>query len=77
MTAIRRLATIRAGDVAGYSRQMGADKQGTLTRLKAIRSELIDPEIAAHQGRIIALDPRTRPPATVCWSNSPAPSPVT
>jgi hypothetical protein len=49
----RRLAAILAADVAGYSRLMGADEQGTLTRLKAIRSELIDPQIAAHHGRIV------------------------
>jgi TolB-like protein/class 3 adenylate cyclase/tetratricopeptide (TPR) repeat protein len=49
----RRLAAILAADVAGYSRLIGADEQGTLTRLKAIRSELIDPQIAAHHGRIV------------------------
>jgi len=53
MTGIRRLAAILAADVAGYSRLIGADEQGTLTRLKAIRSELIDPQIAAHHGRIV------------------------
>jgi len=50
MTATHRLAAILAADVAGYSRLIGADEQGTLTRLKAIRSELIDP-IKAHHGR--------------------------
>src|SRR5215469_10024199 len=49
----RRLAAILAADVAGYSRLIGADEQGTLTRLKAIRSEVIDPWIAAHRGRIV------------------------
>jgi adenylate cyclase len=53
MTATRRLAAILAADVAGYSRLIGADEQGTLTRLKAIRSELIDPQIAIHHGRIV------------------------
>jgi len=53
MTTTRRLAAILAADVAGYSRLIGADEQGTLTRLKAIRSELIDPQIAAHHGRIV------------------------
>jgi class 3 adenylate cyclase len=53
MTATRRLAAILAADVAGYSRLIGADEQGTLTRLKAIRSELIDPQIASHRGRIV------------------------
>jgi TolB-like protein/class 3 adenylate cyclase/Tfp pilus assembly protein PilF len=53
MTATRRLAAILAADVAGYSRLIGADEQGTLTRLKSIRNELIDPQIAAHHGRIV------------------------
>ena len=42
-----------AADVAGYSRLMGADEEGTLARLKAVRKTLIDPTIAAHRGRIV------------------------
>ena len=53
MTATRRLAAILAADVAGYSRLMGADEEGTLERLKAHRRELIDPKIAEHRGRIV------------------------
>ena len=53
MTTTRRLAAILAADVAGYSRLIGADEGGTLTRLKAIRTELIDPTIAAHHGRLV------------------------
>jgi adenylate cyclase len=53
MTTTRRLAAILAADVAGYSRMIGADEDGTLQRLKAIRAELIDPTIAAHHGRLI------------------------
>jgi TolB-like protein/class 3 adenylate cyclase len=49
----RRLAAILAADVAGYSRLMGADEEGTLVRLKAHRRELIDPKIAEHRGRIV------------------------
>ena len=49
----RRLAAILAADVAGYSRLIGADEEGTLARLKAHRSELIDPKIAEHRGRIV------------------------
>src|SRR5947209_18135964 len=49
----RRLAAILAADVAGYSRLMGEDEAGTLARLKAIRRELIDPEIAEHKGRVV------------------------
>ena len=44
----RRLVAILAGDVAGYSRLMGADEEGTLVRLKAHRRELIDPKIKEH-----------------------------
>lgn len=51
--AERRLAAVLAADVAGYSRLMGADEEGTLTRLKAIRKELVDPVIARHRGRIV------------------------
>ena len=53
MTATRRLAAILAADVAGYSRLMGADEEGTLERLKALRRELLDPKIAEHKGRIV------------------------
>jgi adenylate cyclase len=53
MTASRRLAAILAADVAGYSRLIGADEEGTLERLKAIRAELIDPKISEHRGRIV------------------------
>src|ERR1700686_3182472 len=49
----RRLAAILAADVAGYSRLMGADEEGTLARLKALRAGLIDPAIAGHNGRIV------------------------
>src|SRR5215472_7469704 len=52
MTTTRRLAAILAADVAGYSRLMGIDEEGTLARLKKLRAELIDPVIAAHRGRI-------------------------
>jgi class 3 adenylate cyclase len=53
MTATRRLAAILAADVAGYSRLMGADEEGTLERLMALRGELLDPKIAEHHGRIV------------------------
>jgi len=48
-----KLAAILATDVAGYSRLMGADEEGTLVRLRAHRRELIDPKIAEHRGRIV------------------------
>ena len=49
----RRLAAILAADVAGYSRLMGADEEGTLARLKALRREVADPKIREHRGRIV------------------------
>jgi adenylate cyclase len=49
----RRLAAILAADVAGYSRLMGVDEEGTLAALKTLRRELIDPKIAEHRGRIV------------------------
>ena len=51
----RRLAAILSADVVGYSRLMGIDEAGTLSRLNALRRELIDPLIAAHSGRIVKL----------------------
>jgi adenylate cyclase len=53
MAATRRLAAILAADVAGYSRLMGIDEEGTLERLKAHRRELGDPKIREHHGRIV------------------------
>jgi TolB-like protein len=53
MSQTRRLAAILAADVAGYSRLMGADEEGTLERLKALRRELVDPKIAEHKGRLV------------------------
>jgi TolB-like protein len=53
MSQTRRLAAILAADVAGYSRLMGADEEGTLERLKALRRDLVDPKIAEHGGRIV------------------------
>ena len=53
MSQTRRLAAVLAADVAGYSRLMGADEEGTLERLKALRRELLDPKIAEHKGRIV------------------------
>ena len=49
----RRLAAVLAADVAGYSRLMGADEEGTLARLKAVRKAFFDPTIASHRGRIV------------------------
>src|ERR1700686_182529 len=53
MASTRRLAAILAADVAGYSRLMGADEEGTHERLKAVRRQLVDPKISEHHGRIV------------------------
>jgi len=53
MASSRRLAAILAADVAGYSRLMGADEEGTHERLKAHLRELVDPKIAEHHGRVV------------------------
>jgi adenylate cyclase len=49
----RRLAAILAADVAGYSRLMGTDEEGTLAQLKTHRKDLVDPKITEHRGRIV------------------------
>ena len=53
MPTVRRLAAILAADVAGYSRLMGVDEEGTHERLKAHLAELIEPKIAEHRGRVV------------------------
>jgi adenylate cyclase len=53
ISAVRRLAAILAADVAGYSRLMGRNEEGTLERLMAHRRALVDPKIAEHRGRIV------------------------
>jgi adenylate cyclase len=49
----RKLAAILAADVAGYSRLTGADEELTLARLRTLRSDLINPIIAVHRGRVV------------------------
>jgi TolB-like protein/class 3 adenylate cyclase len=51
--AERRLAAILAADVAGYSRLIGADEEGTLARIRSLRAEAIDPKIATNRGRLV------------------------
>jgi len=53
MSQTRRLAAILAADVAGYSRLMGADEEGTHERLKAHLGELVNPKIGEHRGRVV------------------------
>jgi class 3 adenylate cyclase len=53
MASVRRLTAILAADVAGYSRLMGADEEGTHERLKAHLGQLVEPKIKEHRGRIV------------------------
>src|SRR6202041_1979276 len=53
MSETRKIAAILVADVVGYSRLAGADEDRTLSRLRGLRSDLIDPAIAAHRGRIV------------------------
>src|ERR1700689_2677147 len=53
MSETRKLAAILVADVVGYSRLAGADEDRTLARLRGLRSDLIDPAIAAHHGRVV------------------------
>jgi adenylate cyclase len=53
MSETRKLAAILVADVVGYSRLAGADEERTLARLRGLRSDLIDPAIAAHHGRVV------------------------
>ena len=53
MSETRKIAAILVADVVGYSRLAGADEEGTLARLRALRSDLIDPTVATHRGRIV------------------------
>jgi TolB-like protein/class 3 adenylate cyclase len=53
MPETRKIAAILVADVVGYSRLAGADEEGTLARLRALRSDLIDPAIASHHGRTV------------------------
>jgi TolB-like protein/class 3 adenylate cyclase/Flp pilus assembly protein TadD len=52
MAETRKIAAILAADVVGFSRMTGADEDGTLARLRALRGDLIDPTVAAHNGRV-------------------------
>jgi len=53
MSEARKIAAILVADVVGYSRLVGVDEDRTLSRLRGLRSDLIDPAIAAHHGRIV------------------------
>ncbi len=71
----RRLTTILAADVVGYSRLMAADEAGTLAQLKTHRKELIEPKTAEYHGRVVKLmgDGTETNPAIKPYSNEVAP----
>src|SRR5271166_7073711 len=53
MSETRKLAAILVADIVGYSRLTGVDEELTLARLRTLRSDLLDPTIAVHQGRVV------------------------
>ena len=53
MSETRKIAAILVADLVGYSRLAGADEDRTLSRLRGLRSDLVDPAIAAHHGRTV------------------------
>ena len=53
MAETRKIAAILVADVVGYSRLAGADEEGTLSRLRGLRNDLIDPAVASHHGRVV------------------------
>jgi adenylate cyclase len=53
VTETRKIAAILVADVVGYSRLAGTDEDGVLARLRTLRSDLIDPILAVHHGRVV------------------------
>jgi adenylate cyclase len=68
VSEIRKIAAILVADVVGYSRLAGADEDRTLSRLRGLRSDLIDPAIAAHHGLIVKRTGDGRSLRFVAWS---------
>ena len=71
MAESRKIAAILAADVVGYSRLAGADEDRTLARLRALRSDLIDPTIAVHHGRVVQAHRRRRASSSSAASSTP------
>ena len=68
MSETRKLVAILVADVVGYSRLAGADEERTLARLRGLRSDLIDPAIAAHHGRIVKRTGDGASSSSAAWS---------
>ena len=64
----RKLVAILAADVAGFSRLVGADEDRTLARLRALRSDLIDPTVAVHRGRVVKRTGDGESSNSAAWS---------
>jgi class 3 adenylate cyclase len=73
MTVTRRLTAILAADVAGYSRLMGADEEGTHERLRAHLGALVEPKISQHRGRHGAAPSRVQVPLPLGQRRDPTP----
>ena len=67
MSETRKLVAILVADVVGYSRLAGADEERTLARLRGLRSDLIDPAIAAHHGRIVKRTGTAASSSSAAW----------
>jgi hypothetical protein len=74
MSETRKIAAILVSDVVGYSRLAGADEDRALARLRAIRSDLIDPIIAVHNGRVVKRSSAFRPSVTASSNGKTPPS---
>src|SRR5580693_1431583 len=76
MSETRKLTAILVSDVVGYSRLAGADEERTLARLRALRSDLIDPTLAVHHGRVVKRhrggQPLQEPPHESTRAHGPA-----
>ena len=64
----RKIAAILVADVVGYSRLAGADEDRTLSRLRGLRSDLIDPATAAHHGRVVSAPATALLSSFAVWS---------
>ena len=68
MSESRKLAAILAIDVVGYSRLAGADEDRTLARLRTLRSDLVDPTVAVHHGRVVKRTGDESSLSSAAWS---------
>ena len=68
MGGMRKIAAILVADVVGYSRLAGVDEDRTLSRLRGLRSDLIDPAIDAHQGASLSAPVTARSSSSAAWS---------